>query len=483
MSLKCYKFPRTIDATSMDLNALLHPQTVAVVGASDVPGKVGNIITRNLMESGVKVFPVNPGEREVLGLRCFPNIRDVPEHVNIVVLAISTKYVITAIRECISVGVDFIIPVAGGFSEIGESGKEIQRQMSEEVRGTTTRILGPNTVGVLVPGSVDTFFIPKERSPRPRAGVISLVSQSGSVLIGVYERAELEGVGIRACVGLGNKADLMENDLLRHLGNDEGTKCIALYLESFEDGREFIKLARSVAIKKPIVAAKVGTTPRGARAALSHTGALASDSDALIGGVLRQCGVIRVKDEVEMLDASKALAYLKPMAGDRVAVVGSAGGFGVIATDYVASESIGFGMHMAELSEETRERIRRISPYFASVENPVDLTGAVTDLMFDHVLEIVNEDVGVDGILLFLQFEPPGMTFALADIIVKWARQGKKPMTVCCVGGSFPLPFMKRLDGEGIPTYSTIRRAGFGLRCLFDRGTFLKRVGAWQETG
>ncbi|HVO78236.1 MAG TPA: CoA-binding protein [Methanomassiliicoccales archaeon] len=461
----------------MRLKALLHPETVAVIGASDTPGKVGYVITKNLLESGVEVYPVNPNELEVLGIKCNPSVLDVPEHVDLAVIAVGARHVLTAIDECLQKKVDFVIPVAGGFSEIGEAGKELQEEMATRVKGTGTRILGPNTVGVMIPGGIDTFFIPKERSPRPRPGSISIVSQSGSLMLGVYEKAEVEGVGIRACVGIGNKADLNENDFLRHFRSDPKTKCITFYLESFEDGVGFFELARETAKEKAVVVAKVGVTASGAKAALSHTGALASGSDSLVSGMLRQCGAIRTRDERELLDASKALASVPPMHGDRVAVVGSAGGFGVVATDYVSSDVIGYGMRMAEFSEETKKGIRAMSPYFASVENPIDLTGAVTDSMYDEALEVVNRDEGVDGIVLFLQFEPPGMTYGLADVIIDWAKKGSKPMVVCCVGGSFPVPFMKRLDEQDIPTYGTIKRAVFALRCLYDRGRFLKRVG------
>lgn len=462
---------------AMQLKALFHPDTVAVVGASDTVGKIGNIITKNLVDSGMAVYPVNPNETEVLGMKCFPSVLDLPGEIDLAVIAVGARHVMTAVEECLAKKVKFVIPVAGGFSEIGEAGRELQDEIATRLKGSGTRILGPNTLGILVPGGIDTFFIPKDRSPRPRPGSIAIISQSGSLMLGVSEKAEVENVGIRACVGIGNKADLGENDFLEHFAEDPKTRCLAFYLESFEDGQRFLDLAKEVAKNKALVVAKVGVTASGAKAALSHTGALASGSDILVSGMLRQCGAVRARDEREFLDASKALANVAPMQGDRVAVVGSAGGFGVVATDYVTSDIIGYGMRMAEFSEETKEGIRSISPYFASVENPIDLTGAVTDAMYDRALEVVNLDDNVDGVVLFLQFEPPGMTYALADVIVKWAREGSKPMVVCCVGGSFPLPFMRRLDGEDIPTYGTIKRAVFALRCLCDRGKFLRRVG------
>ena len=226
---------------------------------------------------------------------------------------------------------------------------------------------------------------------------------------------------------------------------------------------------------KPLVIAKVGTTPGGKKAAASHTGALASGTDALVSGALRQSGVIRVADEQELVDASQALAYLDHIEGDRIAVVGSAGGFGVIATDYVASENSGFGMRMASLSERTKTRIRSISPYFAAVDNPVDLTGAVTDQMYDEVLEVMQDEDGVDAILLILQFQPPNMTIGLVDIVEKWVQRSKKPFVACCVGGTYPRPILQRLNERGIPAYGTIKRAAFALSCLHERGKYLQQ--------
>jgi acetyltransferase len=308
-----------------------------------------------------------------------------------------------------------------------------------------------------------------------------VISQSGSVLVGVYEVAEDQGVGLRACVGVGNKADLNENDFLAHFMHDPGTKCVGMYIESFQDGEGFYHLAREASLRKPLVAVKVGTTPSGARAASSHTGAIATSSDALVNGILQQAGVLRVADDSELIDACKALANIGHIEGDRIAVIGSAGGFGVIASDYISSKTRGFGLTMATLSEATKEGLRKQIPAFGSVENPVDLTGVVTDQMYHDVIEMMQSEPGVDAILLNLLFQPPGMTIGLVDVAEKWARKGKKPMVVCCVGGSFPRPILRRLEEKGVPTYGTMRRAAFALRCLRDRGRMLTRLRKERE--
>jgi len=459
------------------LERLFNPKSVAVVGASSQPEKAGNVILRQLIGGTFRIYPVNPNRHDLLGMLCYPSVGALPEKVDVAILSVAAAATLPAVEECVQAKIPFVISVAGGFSEMGAEGDMIQKRIAELVKGSETRLLGPNTMGVLVPGrKFDTFFLPRERSPRPKDGSISIISQSGSVLVGMYEMAEDHGVGLRSCVGVGNKADLNENDFLEYLAHDHGTKCVGLYIESFADGGAFFDLAKEVSKKKPIVAVKVGTTPSGARAAASHTGAIATSSDALVSGVFKQSGVLRVADDFELLDASKALAHIGKIKGDRIAIVGSAGGFGVIATDYVASKSKGFGLSMASISGPTKVKLREKVPPFASVENPIDLTGVVTDQMYHEVIELIQGEESVDAILLNLLFQPPGMTVGVVDVVERWARKGRKPMVVCCVGGTFPRPILRRLEEKGVPTYGTSRRAVFALRCLYERGRYLQRT-------
>jgi acetate---CoA ligase (ADP-forming) len=460
-----------------NLERLFNPKSVAVVGASSQPEKAGNVILRQLIGGTFRIYPVNPNRHDLLGLLCYPTVMDLPEKVDVAILSVTAAVTLQTVQECVQAKIPFVISVAGGFSEMGGEGKEAERRIAEAVRGTETRLLGPNTMGVIVPSRrFDTFFLPRERSPRPKDGSISIISQSGSVLVGMYEMAEDHGVGFHSCVGVGNKADLNENEFLEYLAHDHGTKCIGMYIESFADGVAFFELAKEVSRKKPIVAVKVGITPSGAKAAASHTGAIATSSDALVSGIFKQAGIQRVADDFELLDAAKALAHIGQIKGDRIAIVGSAGGFGVIATDYVASKSKGFGLRMATIGEETKARLREKVPPFASVDNPVDLTGVVNDQMYHEVIEIIQAEESVDAILLNLLFQPPGMTVGVVDVVERWARKGRKPMVVCCVGGSFPRPILRRLEEKGVPTYGTMRRAVFALRCLYERGQYLRRI-------
>ncbi len=461
----------------MDLEKLLNPSSLAVVGASIKPEKVGHVILKNLKEGEFRLFPINPKQKEILGLRCYPNLSSLPEVPDVAILAVSAATSLPITIECARLGVPFVIIVAGGFAEIGPEGGSIQDQMLEVVKGSYTRLLGPNTMGVIVPKrKLDTLFLPKERSPRPNHGSIALISQSGSVMVGLYELAEDSHIGLGACVGIGNKADLNENDFLEYFGKDPETKCVSLYLESFSSGRAFADCARKVSRRKPIVAAKVGNTPSAQKAALSHTGALASGTDLMVRGVFHQSGIIRVDDDQELMDISQALSCLDHLKGNRVAIVGSGGGYGVVATDYVTSEANGFSLRLAALSEETKERLRKLSPHFASVDNPVDLTGDVTDRMYDEVLAVLDKDRDVDAVLLILLFQPPGMSIEMVDVAEKWAKNGSKPTVICCTGGGFSRPILQRLNERGIPAYGSINRSVRALGSLWERGRYLDRI-------
>jgi len=360
------------DGMKGSLDALFRPRSVALIGASASPAKIGHVVLRNLIHGRFKVYPVNPKESEILGLPCYRSVLDIEGPVDMALVSVPAQHALGPVSECVSKGVGVVVVTSSGFRESGPTGAELERALIGVVRGTGTRLLGPNTMGVFVPSRrLDTLMIPKEKSRRPRKGDIAMLSQSGAVSISFLERIAASGLGVSATVGLGNKADIDENDVLEYLADDHATGCIAMYLESFADGAEFIRVAREVSARKPIVLLKAGRTASGSRAASSHTGAIASSSDALVDGVLRQTGVVRVYDEEELMDAAKALSFARSIEGDRICVVASAGGYGVIASDFVESRERGAGLCMARLSEETRSELRTAVPEFSSMDNPV----------------------------------------------------------------------------------------------------------------
>lgn len=461
---------------SRGLDALLRPKSVAVVGASTNPSKISNVMLRNLAAGDFRIIPVNPKEKEILGFECFPSISSVPGEVDLAIIVLPAESAVRAAEECVAKGVGVVVITSSGFAENGPAGKDLQARLKSLFAGSGTRLLGPNTMGVFDPGNrLDTLLIPAEKSPRPPPGRVALVSQSGAVAIAFLEKAEAFDMGVSACVCIGNKADIEESELLEHFSDDEGTDCISMYLESFSDGRRFLEAASRASARKPVVVLKSGRSSAGARAATSHTGALAASSDTLVEGALRQAGVVRVYDEEELVDVSRALAYLDHAKGDRVCVVASAGGFGVIATDYVESLDHGFGLKMAELSEETCRRLSSVMPTFSSVRNPVDLTAEVTDEMYDKVLDALQADPGIDCIMMSLELQPPNVTKGLIEVAARRRAAGSTPIVVSAFGGDDTRAILASLEKSKVPSYPTIRRAVRAVAALVERGRYLER--------
>lgn len=458
------------------LDALLRPRSVALVGASANPSKIGNVVLKNLAKGTFSVYPVNPREKEILGLTCYPDVSSVPSEVDMALIVLPAERAVEAAEECVRKNVGVSIVTSSGFAESGPEGKALQARLESLFEGTGCRLLGPNTMGVYVPShGLDTLFIPVEKSRRPPAGPVAMVSQSGAVAVAFLERAESFGLGVSVCACIGNKADIEECELVEHLSGDPSTRCISMYLESFSDGRRFLRSAGEAAAEKPVVLLKSGRTASGSKAASSHTGAIATSSDLLVEGALRQSGVVRVYDEEELVDVSRVLAYLDHAEGDRICVVASAGGFGVIAADYVESEEHGYGLRMAELSEETKAELASLTPSFSSVRNPVDLTAEVTDDMYDRVLGVLQEDTSVDAIIMSLELQPPNITVGLMDVTARRCQSGSKPIVVSAFGVRETSEAARELESKRVPWYPTIRRAVRAAAALVERGRYMNK--------
>lgn len=453
-----------------DLFALLSPRSVAVVGASRSPLKIGHTIFKNLQKAKVPVYPINPSATELLGQKCYPDLRSLPEVVELAIIATPAKYALEPAQDAVDLGIGAMIVIAGGFSEAGPKGIERQDRLREMLKGSKTRALGPNTLGVLVPHlGLDTMFLHESKSQRPETGFISLISQSGAVGESFMSYAAANQIGLRAFAGLGNKVDLNEADLLEHFTADPETRTLLLYLEDFVEGRRFLKCCRKAASEMPVLILKGGRTDRGARAAASHTGALAS-SGKVVDGALRQARALAVRDEQEMMDFAFALTYAKPMLGPRIGVLTSAGGYGVITTDLISSHP---EVQMADISAETVAKVKELLPY-AGAANPIDLTGSATDAMFDTGFQLLEADPGVDGILAFIQFQMPLVTDRLFNITVDNFQKGTKPIVVCSIGGGLTAHYLTRLREARVPAYPYIHRAVGSLAALAQRGAILQ---------
>jgi acyl-CoA synthetase (NDP forming) len=457
----------------MKIHTLLNPKSVAVVGASNTKGKVGNIIFEGLKRSRARLYPVNPHEEVICGHKSYPQIADLPHAVDVAVITVKANKAVDIAEQCGRKKIDNIIIVAGGFGETGEDGQALEARLMEIPGRYGSRILGPNSLGVFVPEyEFDTIFVEHGDRALAGGGGIAFISQSGSVGVEALGLASNTGFPMRAFVGLGNKIDLNELDFLNYFGADGKTDCLAFYVENVEQGRRFLEQAREVSLKKPVVALKAGRTPTGATAVSSHTGKLAG-SDRVVSGAFRQYGIQRAFDDEELCDAAKTLSYLPPARGNRVAVMTGAGGFGVMCADYIETDNPRARLQMAELSDQTVARIREVAPPFASCHNPVDLTAGMNNRMFVHTLRALLDDDAVDIIICITFFAPHAITDALIDIIAEAIQDKKKPVLIFTEYGPFTDTYLKEFYKKSMIGFPSLTRTVRAVRFLVERGRIL----------
>ncbi len=376
------------------LDAFFNPNGVAVIGASRDPTKLGYAVLRNVAKHGYTgpVYPVNPKADEILDLKSYPSILDVPDPCELAVIIAPAAATPTILEQCGQRGLRAAIVISGGFSEAGPEGAELEQRLLGIARSYGMRLLGPNCIGIVDTHTpLDTTFGPH----MPKRGSITFVSQSGAVCGGVIDWALGAGIGFSRLVTLGNQADVNETDVLESLAEDEQTRVIAMYLEGVDGGRRFVEAARRVSLTKPIVAIKVGYTEAGRQAAASHTGALAG-TDNTYRAVFRQTGIIRVPHLEALFDAAISLADQPLPKGERVAILTNSGGPGVLASDAVANHNL----HLAALSDETKFCLRQFLQPHANISNPVDMLGGADERDYARALDTLLRDPNVDAVLV-----------------------------------------------------------------------------------
>ena len=463
-----------------DLNRLFNPKAIAVVGASNRDGSIGRIIFELLLPSLRKIYPVHPREDSILGHEAIADVSELPDGIDLAVIATAAAAAVGAVEACADRGIPFAVVVAGGFGETGAQGEKRERRLKDVIKHSSCRVLGPNSLGIFVPGErLDTIFVEHGDKALSRGGGVAFVTQSGSVGVEALGLASNVGFGLRAFVGLGNKSDLDELDFLEYFGDDRDTRCLAFYLEDIAHGRRFLERAREVTGRKAVIVLKAGRTPAGARAVSSHTGRLAG-MDAVVGGAFRQYGIQRVVDDEELCDASKCLAVLPPAPGNRVAVLTPAGGFGVMCADYVESEQRGIPLAMARLSKHTVERIRTAALPYAACDNPVDLTAGADDEMFGAGLDALLDDDGVDIIICTAFFAPPAISDGLIETVASRARRNVKPIITFTQYGPFTDLYLRRFHDQGVVGFPSISRAVRAARFLVERARILASLEAAQ---
>ena len=469
------RFIRTRDerdhlAVTASLRPFFEPKSVAVIGASRRRGSIGGELFRNVLAADFvgAAYPVNRDGEPVGGVPAYKSIADVPEVVDLAVVCLPGPHVLDAADAALTRGVKALCVISSGFAEIGAEGRERQERLLDLVRAHGGRLVGPNCLGIAVPRlGLNATFGPRSLPPGP----IGFSSQSGALGLALLEKASERRLGFSSFVSIGNKADVSSNDLLEWWEDDDETQLVLLYLESFGNPQKFARLARRVARRKPVLALKSGATEAGARAASSHTAALAS-SDTAVEALFRQAGVIRAGTLEELVDAAALLSSQPLPSGRRVGVLTNAGGLGILCADACAAA----GLELPELSEETRATLQPLLPEDASLANPVDLLGSATEATFEAVIPALLEDKRLDALIVL--FVPPVVAGAdeVAEAILDAVNHAgtDKPVLAVLISRD-GTPAALRKEGSSVASFAYPESAARALGLAARRAEWLRR--------
>jgi acetyl coenzyme A synthetase (ADP forming)-like protein len=432
------------------MTSLMRPRAIAVVGASDSEGKIGNSVMRNLVDGGFagEIYPVNPKASEILGKKCYPDVTELPDGVDVAVFAIPAKFVPDTLAKVGDKGIPAAVLIPSGFAETGET--ELQRQLVESAREHGVRFIGPNIYGVYyTPARMSAAFT----TPYDVEGPVALASQSGGIGMGILGFSRSTKLGVSAIVGLGNKADIDEDDLLTFFEQDDPTDCIALHMEDLKDGRAFVDVAQRVSKKKPIVVLKAGATPAGTKAAASHTAALAGD-DKVYEDILREAGVVRARGLQELLQFARCLPILPTPTGENVVIITGAGGSGVLLSDACFNN----GLQLMEMPDDLNEAFMEFIPPFGAAGNPVDITGGEPPETYRNTVAVGLEDERIHGLVLgyWHTIVTPPMVFAkvMAEVVEEFRGRGvEKPIVASLAGDVEVEEASQYLFDHGIPAF------------------------------
>jgi len=433
------------------MNRIMRPKAVAVIGASTEDGKIGNSVMRNIIDGGYRggLYPIHPKAAEVLGRKAYRSVKDVPGELDLAVVTIPARGVAAALEECGDKGVAGAVLIPSGFAETGN--REMQEQIVEIARRRKLRLMGPNIYGFYyLPENLCATFC----TPYDVKGTVALSSQSGGVGMAIIGFSRSAKMGVSAIVGLGNKADIDEDDLLTFFEEDPNTQCIAMHVEDLKDGRAFAEVARRVSKKKPVIVLKAGRTEQGARAARSHTAALAGN-DKIYDDVLRECGVVRARSLNDMLEFTRALPALPTPKGENVVIITGAGGSGVLLADACVDN----GLRLMTMPQDLDAAFRKFIPPFGAAGNPVDITGGEPPSTYEKTIRLGLTDARIHALILgyWHTIITPPMVFArlVAEVVEECRKKGfEKPVVASLVGDVEVEEAAEYLFARGIPAYA-----------------------------
>jgi acetyl coenzyme A synthetase (ADP forming)-like protein len=432
------------------MTRMFRPRSIAVVGASEQDGKIGNSVMKNLINGGFEgeIYPINPKADRILGKQVYKDVSDLPDGVDLAVFCIPAKFVVDTIAKVGDKGIAAAVLIPSGFSETGEV--ELQKELQKTAREHGVRFIGPNIYGI--------YYLPQKMSaafttPYDVAGTVALASQSGGIGMGILGFARSTKLGVAAIVGLGNKADIDEDDLLTFFEQDDDTQCVALHMEDLKDGRSFVEVAQRVSKKKPIIVLKAGATPAGSKAAASHTAALAGD-DKVYDDILRQAGVVRAKGLRDLLEYARALPVLPTPAGENVVIITGAGGSGVLLSDACYNGDL----RLMDMPDDLNEAFMKFIPPFGAAGNPVDITGGEPPETYRNTIALGLEDERIHSLVLgyWHTIITPPITFAkvVVDVVDEFRARGiEKPIVASLAGDVEVEEASAYLFEHGVPAY------------------------------
>ncbi|MBI2451468.1 CoA-binding protein [Candidatus Pacearchaeota archaeon] len=434
-----------------DLKNFFQPGSIAVIGASRNPNKVGHVLFKNIIEGGFKheVFPINPNTDLILNKKVYPSILKVEKKVDLAIIAVPAESVLKTVQECNKKNIKNLLIITSGFKEIGRV--DLEEKLQIFLKKNKINCIGVNCLGIYDSyNKLDALFIPRYRLKRPEPGTISFVCQSGAIGAAILDIATEQGHKFSKFISYGNATDIDESDLLEYLSHDEKTKVICLYIEGIKNGKKFFETIKKVSKIKPIIALKGGLTKQGSQAALSHTGALAGDKEVFFG-IFAQTKVIKTDSLEEMFNTASLIEKNLSFKGNRIQIITNGGGYGILSIDEIAQSK---NLALASLSEKTIKELRKNLPKIIKIHNPLDLLGDATTERYKVALENCIKDKNIDAILLIVLYQTPLITTDIVEIISESHMETKKPIIIVSTGAEFTQTLSRALEKNGLPTFT-----------------------------
>jgi acetyltransferase len=454
---------------NIPLEALFEPESVAVIGASGTPGKIGNDIMRNMIGAGFegRLIPVNPKGGEIEGLPVVTDVKELPSPLDLAVVTIPRRHVVDELRELAKLPTKAVIVITAGFKEVGKSGYHLEQEMAEVAAENGIALLGPNCLGLINPyAKVNATFA----ADQPAAGHIAFFSQSGALCVAILDWAMGENIGFSKFISLGNKAVLSEKEMLVALGQDDQTNVVLGYIENIEDGRGFIDAAREMSRQKPVIMIKSGVTAAGAKAASSHTGAIAG-SDQAYAAAFKKAGVIRVADVHKLFNLAQAFSSQPLPEGPNLAIVTNSGGPGILAADATEKSRL----HIATLTQQTVQKLSDFLPAYASLYNPIDIIGDARSDRYKKTIEVVIKDENVHALLVLLSPTASVEIEETAKAVIEETKGTDKPVFACFMGKKRVAGAMRMLQDAGVPCFNFPEPAIASLEAMYEYHEFRSR--------